>query len=159
VIEFIGPDANKIRDAKLQLPNTKVEKRLTAAGKSTTQDPKSLDQSKTSVDMLSRSFSITAGQQLLQAIELSIRNSSYIYEQAAVIINADGTQVPNPNSRNQPLKWFVITMSAEAISDLDPKRNDRAYRITYSIAAREVKNIASKYFPVSRFSGVHKSYP
>jgi hypothetical protein len=159
VIEFIGPEANKIRDAKLQLPNTKVEKRLTAAGKSTTQDPESLDQSKTSVDMLSRSFSITAGQQLLQAIELSIRNSSYIYEQAAVIINADGTQVPNPNSRNQPLKWFVITMSAEAISDLDPKRNDRAYRITYSIAAREVKNVASKYFPVSRFSGVHKSYP
>ena len=159
VIEFIGPDANKIRDAKLQLPNAKVEKRLTAAGKSTTQDPKSLDQSKTSVDMISRSFSITAGQQLLQAIELSIRNSSYIYDQAAVIINADGTQVPNPNSRNQPLKWFVITMSAEAISDLDPKRNDRAYRITYSIAAREVKNVASKYFPVSRFSGVHKSYP
>jgi hypothetical protein len=159
VIEFIGPDANKIRDAKLQLPNTKVEKRLTAAGKASTQDAQSLNQAKTSVDMISRSFSITAGQQLLQAIELSIRNSSYIYDQAAVIINADGTQVPNPNSRNQPLKWFVITMTAEAISDLDPKRNDRAYRITYSIAAREVKNVASKYFPVSRFSGVHKSYP
>jgi len=159
VIEFIGPDANKIRDAKLQLPNTKVVKRLTAAGKASTQDPQSLDQAKTSVDMISRSFSITAGQQLLQAIELSIRNSSYIYDQAAVIINADGSQVPNPNSRNQPLKWFVITMTAEAISDLDPKRNDRAYRITYSIAAREVKNVTSKYFPVSRFSGVHKSYP
>ena len=159
VIEFIGPEANKIRDAKLQLPNTKVEKRLTAAGKASTQDAQSLNPAKTSVDMISRSFSITAGQQLLQAIELSIRNSSYIYDQAAVIINADGTQVPNPNSRNQPLKWFVITMTAEAISDLDPKRNDRAYRITYSIAAREVKNVASKYFPVSRFSGVHKSYP
>jgi hypothetical protein len=42
---------------------------------------------------------------------------------------------------------------------LDPKRNDYAYRITYSIAAREVKNVISKYFPVSKFTGVHKSYP
>jgi hypothetical protein len=159
VVEFIGPDASKIRDAKLQLPNTKIEKRLTASGKNSTQDPQTLDQSKTSVDMLSRSFSITAGQQLLQAIELTIRNSSYIFDQALVIINPDGTQIPNPNSRNQPLKWFVITMKSEAISDLDPKRNDRAYRITYSIAAREVKNVNSKYFPVSKFSGVHKSYP
>lgn len=160
VIKFIGPEANKIRDAKLQLPNTKVEKKSTAAGKAPTQDAQALDQRKTSVDMVSRSFSITAGQQLLQAIELTIRNSSYIYDQAVVIINPDGTQVPNPNSRNQPLKWFVITMTAEKISPvLDPKRNDYAYRITYSIAAREVKNVISKYFPVSRFTGVHKSYP
>jgi hypothetical protein len=159
VIEFIGPDANKIRDAKLQLPNAKVDKSKTAAGAPATKDSQVLDQGKTSVDMISRSFSITAGQQLLQAIELTIRNSSYIRDQALVIVNPDGTQIPNPNARDKPLKWFVITMSAEAISELDPKRNDKAYRITYSIASREVKNVISKYFPVSRFTGVHKSYP
>lgn len=159
VVKFVGPDANKIRDAQLQLPNTKVDKRLTAAGKSTTQDPKSLDQSRTSVDMVSRSFSITAGQQLLQAIDLTIRNSSYIRDQALVIINPDGTQTANPNARNKPLKWYTITMTSEPISELDPKRNDRAYRIIYSIASREVKNVNSKYFPISKFSGVHKSYP
>ncbi len=159
-IEFVGPDAAKIRDAKLQLPNAKVEKKLTAAGKSTTQDPKSLDQSKTSVDMVSRSFSITAGQQLLQAIDLTIRNSSYISDQALVIVNPDGTTIPNPNSRNKPLKWFTIAMSAVPIGDkIDPKRNDYAYKITYTVAAREVKNMISKYFPVSKFTGVHKSYP
>jgi hypothetical protein len=159
VIKFVGPDANKIRDAALQLPNTKVDKSKTAAGAPATKDSQVLDQGKTSVDMISRSFSITAGQQLLQAIELTIRNSSYIRDQALVIVNPDGTQIPNPNARNKPLKWFVITMSAEAISELDPKRNDKAYRITYSIASREVKNVISKYFPVSRFTGVHKSYP
>jgi hypothetical protein len=62
--------------------------------------------------MISRSFSITAGQQLLQAIDLTIRNSSYIRDQALVIINPDGSQSPNPNSRNNPLKWYGITMSA-----------------------------------------------
>jgi hypothetical protein len=160
VVKFIGPDANKIRDAKLQLPNAKVEKRLTASGQAPTQDAQALDQRKTSVDMVSRSFSITAGQQLLQAIEMTIRNSSYIYDQAVVIINADGTQSPNPNSRNKPLKWFTISMTAEPISPtLDPKRNDYAYRITYSISSKEVKNVISKYFPPSTFSGVHKSYP
>ena len=156
VIKFVGPDADKIRDATLQLPNAKVDKRLTAAGKN---DPKSLDQGKTSVDMVSRSFSITAGQQMLQAIDLTIRNSSYIRDQALVVINPDGSQTANPNSRNKPLKWYTIAMTSEPISELDPKRNDRAYRIIYSIAAREVKNVTSKYFPISKFTGVHKSYP
>ncbi len=159
VVKFVGPDANKIRDAQLQLPNTKVDKRLTASGKPSTQDAQTLDQSRTSVDMVSRSFSITAGQQLLQAIDLTIRNSSYIRDQALVIINPDGTQTANPNARNKPLKWYTITMTSEPISELDPKRNDRAYRIIYSIASREVKNVNSKYFPISKFSGVHKSYP
>jgi hypothetical protein len=159
-IEFIGPDAAKIRDAKLQLPNAKVDKRMTAAGKAPTQDAQSLDQGKTSVDMISRSFSITAGQQLLQAIDLTIRNSSYISDQALVIVNPDGTTQPNPNSRNKPLKWYTIGMSAVAIGDkIDPKRNDYAYKITYTVASREVKNVISKYFPVSKFSGVHKRYP
>jgi hypothetical protein len=112
------------------------------------------------VDMISRSFSITAGQQLLQAIDLTIRNSSYISDQALVIVNPDGTTQPNPNSRNKPLKWFTIAMSAVPIGDtIDSKRNDYAYRITYTVAAREVKNVISKYFPVSKFSGVHKRYP
>lgn len=156
VIKFVGPDADKIRDAALQLPNAKVDKRLTAAGKN---DPKSLDQGKTSVDMVSRSFSITAGQQMLQAIDLTIRNSSYIRDQALVVINPDGSQTANPNARNKPLKWYTIAMTSEPISEIDPKRNDRAYRIIYSVAAREVKNVASKYFPISKFTGVHKSYP
>jgi hypothetical protein len=160
VIKFVGDGADKIENADLQLPNSKVEKRLTAAGQPATQDTQALDQNKQSVDMISRSFSITAGQQLLQAIELSIRNSSYIYNQALVIINADGTTQPNPNSRNQPLKWFTISMSAEPISkEIDPKRNDYAYRITYTVSPRIVKNVISKYFPVSKFTGVHKSYP
>ena len=159
VIKFVGPEADKIRDAVLQLPNAKVDKRLTAAGKPSTQDAQTLDQGKTSVDMVSRSFSITAGQQMLQAIDMTIRNSSYIRDQALVVINPDGSQTANPNSRNKPLKWYTITMTSEPISEIDPKRNDRAYRIIYSVAAREVKNVTSKYFPISKFTGVHKSYP
>jgi hypothetical protein len=153
--------ATAISDAKLQLPNAKVDKAKTAAGAPPSQDGgKALDQTRQSVDMVSRSFSITAGQQILQAIELAIRNSSYITDQALVIINPDGTQSPNPNSKNKPMTWFTITMSAtKQPGGIDTKRNDSAYRIKYSVAPFIVKNFNSKYFPVSKFSGVHKSYP
>jgi hypothetical protein len=159
-IEFLGEGAEKIETAKLVPANTKVDKRFSASALPATETPQNILPDKTSVDMLSRSFSITAGQQLLQAIELTVRNSSYISDQALIIFNPDGSYKPNPNASNTPLKWFTVTMSAEVISPkLDPKRNDFAYRIKYTVAPFVIKNINSKYFPGPTFSGVHKSYP
>lgn len=159
-IEFVGtPDmpASAISGAKLQLPDVKKDKSKTGSGKN---DPKGIDPNKQSVDMVSRSFSIVAGQQLLQAIELVIRNSSYITSQALVVLQPDGTYKPNPNSKNKPMKWFTISMVASKIGDtLDPLRNDYAYDIKYVVAPFRVENFNSKYFPISTFPGVHKSYP
>lgn len=158
-IEFAGPGSDKIRDAVLASAGQNPIAQ-TASGKAPTQDPGSLRPSTNSVDKSTKNFSITAGQQMLQVIDLAVRNSSYIYDQALVIVDKDGTVKPNPNSRNQPVKWFTITMQAERISpDLDPKRNDYAYRIKYVISPFVVKNLDSVYFPRPRFSGVHKSYP
>jgi hypothetical protein len=158
-IEFAGPGSEKIRDAVLASAGQNPIAQ-TASGKAPTQDPGSLRPSTNSVDKTTKNFSITAGQQLLQVIDLVVRNSSYIYDQALVIVDKDGTVKPNPNSRNQPVKWFTITMQAERISpDLDPKRNDYAYRIKYVISPFVVKNLDSVYFPRPQFSGVHKSYP
>lgn len=160
-IEFLGIQgvgAEKIRDAKLQLPNTKIDKAKTASGKPATEDPQGVDPKRQQVDTVSRSFSIVAGQQLLQAIELAIRNSSYITDQSLVIVNPDGTQQPNPNASGKPMTWFSISMTAEPIK-YDYLRNDKAYKIKYTVAPFIVKNFNSKYFPVSKFSGVHKSYP
>ncbi len=160
-IEFLGIEgvgAEKIRDAKLQLPNTKIDKAKTAAGKPATEDPKGVDPKRQQVDSVSRSFSLVAGQQLLQAIELAIRNSAYITDQSLVIVNPDGTQQPNPNASGKPMTWFSISMTAEPIK-YDYLRNDKAYKIKYTVAPFIVKNFNSKYFPVSKFSGVHKSYP
>lgn len=161
-IEFIGTDKtpkSAIADAKLQLPNTKTDKAKTAAGQSASKDPKSLKPETNSVDMISRSFSITAGQMLTQAIELVIRNSSYITNQAIVILQPDGTYLPNPQAKDE-VSWFTIMMSAtERPGGIDTQRNDYAYDIKYTVAPYIVKNVASQYFPVSSFSGVHKTYP
>ena len=161
-IEFIGTDktpTSAISDAKLQLPATKVDKQKTAGGQTGSKDPKSLKPETNAVDMVSRSFSITAGQMLTQAIELVIRNSSYITSQAIVILQTDGTYLPNPQAKDE-VSWFTIMMSAtERPGGIDTQRNDYAYDIKYTVAPYIVKNVASQYFPISTFSGVHKSYP
>jgi hypothetical protein len=161
-IEFVGPGAKAISGAKLQLPNAKVDKKQTASGASTTKEGgAALDPNRQAVDMVSRTFSITAGQQLLQVIEQVIRNSSYVTDQALVVLNPDGTYTPNPKANpSKPMKWFEISMSATAIGDkIDPLRNDYAYDIKYVVRQKIIPNFDSKYFPVSTFTGVHKSYP
>jgi hypothetical protein len=161
-IEFVGKTAKEISGAKLQLPNAKVDKKQTASGGSPAKEGgAALDAKRQSVDLLSRNFSITAGQQLLQVIEQVIRNSSYVTDQALVVLNPDGTYTANPKAKpDKPMKWFEISMTASAIGDkMDPLRNDYAYNIKYVVQQKIIPNFDSKYFPVSTFTGVHKSYP
>ena len=164
-IEFVGVPglaaAKDIEGAKLQLSNTHIDKGRTPMPKATTKSggTQNLDPDKVAVDNVGRTFSITAGQQLVQAIELAIRNSEYISKQALVTENPDGSQEVNVTGNN-PVKWFNITMSAtRKAGGLDPKRNDYAYKIKYTITPYALKNLNSQYFPYSKFSGVHKSYP
>jgi hypothetical protein len=154
-IEFVGPGAEKIAGATLVLPSAFLDKTKTnmPTGKEVPE--------KDRVDNASRSFAITAGQQILQVIELILRNSSYIGSQALFTIDEDGKQIPtkNPNY-NEPVKWYIINMSATPRSSkLDGKRNDYAYDIKYTVSPFLIKNLNSVYFPVNKFSGIHKSYP
>lgn len=165
-IEFVGVEglaaAKDIEGAKLQTANTKIDKTKAPMPKPATSsgNTKNLDPDKTPpVDNVSRSFSITAGQQIVQAIELAIRNSEYISKQSLVTKNPDGSQEVN-NTKTDPVKWFNITMSAtRQPGGLDKKRNDYAYKIKYTVMPYALKNLDSQYFPYSKFSGVHKSYP
>lgn len=155
-----GTPGSAISGAKLQLPNTKVDKALTASGAPPAQAGGSaLDPSRNAVSNVTRVFSITAGMQMLQAIDLVIRNSSYISGQSLVTINEDGTQEPRPENQNKKMKWYTVTMEAEPTTLQDPLRNDFAYNITYVVRPFVLQNFVSKYFPRSDFAGVHKSYP
>lgn len=164
-IEFVGVEGlaagKDIEGAKLQTANAKRDLSKAPGGKPATKSggTDNLNPDKTSVDNVSRSFSITAGQQILQAIELAIRNSEYISKQSLVTKNPDGSQEVN-NTKTDPVKWFNITMSAtRQPGGIDPKRNDYAYKIKYTVMPYALKNLDSQYFPYSKFSGVHKSYP
>lgn len=155
-----GTPGTAISGAKIQLPNTKVDKAKTASGASPAQaGGAALDPSRNAVNGITRTFSITAGMQMLQAIDLVIRNSTYISGQSLVTLNADGTQEPRPENKNKKMKWYTVTMEAEPSQMQDPLRNDFAYNITYVVRPFVLQNFTSKYFPRSYFGGVHKSYP
>ena len=167
-VDGIGADgkvipASAIENATIVLPNTKRNLTGTPGGQPVAGkngDTKNLDPNQQAIDNASQTFSITAGQMITQAIELAIRNSSYIQSQALVRQNSDGYQIPNPNKRNSPMSWFNIIMHAvPRPGGIDAKRNDHAFDITYVIKPYRLQNFNSKYFPPSRFAGVHKSYP
>jgi len=160
-IEFVGipglASAADISNAKIQLPNTKKDKKQAPNAPPVEKNPSGLNQATISVDYENRNFSITAGQQILQVIEMVIRNSSYIGKQKLVIVDPDGSQQLNQQTTKN-VSWFTISMSCER-KDFDDNRNDYAYKIKYTVSPFLVKNLNSQYFPTTKFTGVHKSYP
>lgn len=155
-----GTPGTAISGAKMQLPNTIVDKSKTSMQEGAAQaGGKALNPATNAVDSISRNFSITAGMQMLQAIDLVVRNSSYIASQSLVTLNADGSYEPNPENKNKKMKWFTVTMEATPTGVQDPLRNDFAYNITYVVRPYVLQNFLSRYFPRSDFGGVHKSYP
>ena len=165
------PGAPKIGDGKITKPDAVVNKSSTGSPPPATTDPKSKDPARTRTDSTTRNFSITAGQQILQAIELAIRNSSYIYNQAAIqksektlpdpAKEADGNQDMNDTDRSQPTEtsiwWYLISMECIP-TKYDQKRNDYAYQINYKVTPYLIQNFNSKYYPMPKFAGIHKEY-
>lgn len=160
IVFVAGRDGKQnIRDAQIRLPGAVVAQDQTGMGTAASKNAvQSLSPETNSLNISSRNWSVTAGMQVVQAIDLAIRNSSYIYDQALTTYNEQaGTESLNTD-RTKPLRWFKINMEAEQ-GDYDTFRNDHAYKIRFIISEYEVPNFDSKYFPVSKFRGVHKSYP
>lgn len=150
--------AESIRDAVVTKPGKRTSKDYTATGASVSKgNTQGLSPDKQKMDTTARNLAITAGMQLLQVIDIIIRNSSYITDQAIVKFDEDGNTLPNPNAKTHGMKWFNILMCATPL-EYDSKRNDYAYHITYVIVPYEVVAFNSEYFPLPRWKGLHKSY-
>ena len=151
-----------IRDAQIRLPGAVVEQDQTGMGTAASQNAsQALSPEAIAMNISSRNWSVTAGMQVVQAIDLAIRNSSYVYGQALTAYNEEeGTETAaaDAQTRTKPFQWFKINMEAEQ-GEYDNFRNDYAYKIRFIISEYEVPNFDSKYFPISKFRGVHKSYP
>lgn len=161
--------AEAIRDALITLPGKIKNQRATPMAPAAAVDPTSKDTARQRTDNTVRNFNITAGQQLLQAIDLTIRNSSYIYKQAAV----QNSETPDPEKMDKEgvdetssenkvparatLNWYEITMEAIP-GPYDYNRNDYSYTIRYIISPYRVQNFNSKFYPIPKFAGIHKQY-
>jgi hypothetical protein len=155
-IEFAA-GAEEIASAQLILPGQIKDKTQVSMGLA--QDPDSKLQEKLSTDYDTRLFAITAGQQISQSIDLAIRNSSYIYNQALSKNNVT-SGLPSPGSVDRvvgEMNWYQITMEVRQ-GQYDQLRNDHAYNIKYIVSKLPVTNFFSRFFPRPRFRGIHKSY-
>jgi hypothetical protein len=157
-LEFAN-GAELIQDATVQKPGTPVNKSATAVSAPVTSNTSAASPDKGAMDTKTRSFGITAGMQVLQAIELIVRNSSYITDQANLILNEEsGNPEVKPGSETQDFKWFNILMSATPL-EYDEKRNDFAYRVKFIIVPYSPAEMKSSYFPGVKFPGLVKRYP
>ena len=112
-----------------------------------------------SVDTDSKHVPATAGQSIVQFLDRAVRTSSYVLEQQLEYVDSvNGAITKNPNPA-KTVGWYRIGLEAEPTGFYDRKRNDFQYRIKYSIAAYQVNDVKSDYFPRTQFQGVHKVYP
>jgi hypothetical protein len=151
-----------IRDARINLPADRIkEQNQTPISPGPTQvGGSALNEAAIAMDISNRNYSITAGMQVIQAIDLAIRNSTYITDQALTVFS-NGVELENKKTAvnaQSPMKWFQISMEAQQ-GDYDTARNDHVYHIKYIISPYELYNFDSKYFPLTKFRGLHKSYP
>ena len=159
-IEFIGEAKQLIENATVVLPSDKDAK-STAMGETPTTNANAANPNANSKDTKSKSFKIVAGQPIIQVLEQIIRQSSFVYNQQVVKVNADNTVEANNETSDtgKQVNWFNITFKAEPKTTPDLLRNDYAYKITYYVSIFPINKYESKYFPVAGWPGVHKSYP
>ena len=157
VLEFAN-GAESIAAATVVKPGRKVNKSATATPRGT-QDTQVLSPDKQNMDVTSRNEPITAGMQLLQAIDRIIRNSNYITDQAdQVRTESTGKTEPNPKRPGRKFYWYNILTTVTPLQ-FDPLRNDYAYRVKYTVVPYRVTDFLSVYFDKPPFLGVHKRYP
>jgi hypothetical protein len=102
-------------------------------------------------------FSFTAGQSIVQAIDMIIRTSTYVSSQQSIEIDEVTGKVSKKENAPTVFQWFKIRTQVTPL-EYDNKRNDYAYEIKYIISRYQINNIRSPYFGPSKFRGTHKEY-
>ena len=153
------PNLN-IGDATLRLPGNVVTQSNTAMSPGPAANAnQALNPDANSMNSLSRKWSVASGMQLVQIIDQAVRKSSFIFNQQLTVIDQQtGEDVPVKDAKAKPMIWFEITMEAFQ-GKYDRKRNDYAYDILFIVTPYPLQNFDSKYFPLTQFRGIHKSYP
>jgi hypothetical protein len=112
---------------------------------------------KQSVDPTSRLTSFTAGQQITQIIDQTIRNSTYITDQSNTLVAEKTGELSVNPSEGKNTAWYKINMQAVP-RIYDGNRNDYAYDIKFLITPYQIADMKSSYFNSPKITGVHKRY-
>lgn len=111
-----------------------------------------------SVDTNTKTYKAGAGKSIVQFIDEVMRQSTYVLEQQKFYIDSRTGALVEMANPNQVLAWYRIGLEAEPTGQYDRIRQDKVYRLRYTIAAYSVSQIKSDYFPRTQFRGRHKVY-
>lgn len=137
-----------------------TDKSLAPMGATTTAADK-VDQTKQSMNTTGLNRTVQAGTQIMQFIEMTMRNSSFITDQMNKVKDqiSGNVEASNSTASNDTTQWFKINVIAKPMSDkIDAKRNDFAWHMTYLVTPYQINQAVSQYFPDAKFRGVHKVY-
>ena len=143
-------------EAKLKKPGS--TDRSKTAGKEAKTAGQALNSKTDKVDNNSQNWSVLAGTQIVQYIDQVMRSSSYIYDQATTQVDPNTQKpIPSPGTGTGITTWYKISVQATSLG-YDNLRRDDAYRIKYLVTPYAITQMASEYFPDSRYRGSHKVY-
>lgn len=148
-----------IASSTIKLPG-QTDKSMVPMNPTTTAGDK-VDQSKQSMNTTGLNRTVNFGTQIIQFIEMTMRNSSFITNQMTEIKDqvSGNVEASNSTAANNTTQWFKINVVAKPVSDkMDTKRNDFAWHMTYLVTPYQINQSVSQYFPEAQFRGVHKVY-
>jgi hypothetical protein len=151
-IEFI---TSSLENARVTIPGVTDKKSTPNATPKTAADQKLPE--KQSMDTGTRIIPATAGLQILQFLDQTIRNSSYLRDQAVIVYDPTTGEEKVNGVPAKNVAWFKISMQTE-IKGWDNKRNCYAYRVKYIVHPYKISQMYSRYYPIPEFNGVAKRY-
>jgi len=157
VYEIVLQDLPGLKDAKLEKPQPQQSKQ-NAPNKKTTSSSQQYLGSKLNYDSATKNWSVAAGQQIVQLIDLVMRSSTYITSQQNVVFDSKTGKIKSQQSKVQTVQWYRVRTQCTPIA-YDNKRRDYAYKIKYTISAYQINTPRSPYFPPATYRGTHKLYP
>jgi len=164
-IEFVGPNADKIKNAKLITDADKKNKQIwpmsDAATKAQVTDFLSV---KSNPNNTSRSLSFGKDISVQQAISGIISTSDYLTKVLKLSFKNDiDTMTGKDNKEDasgnkEEVKWYNLSCSVECLA-WDKILGDFAYEITYWIMVYDTPNIVSAYTAKTpKYYGAYKKY-
>ena len=152
--EFVLANVKGLSDAKMSRPG-RQDKQRTATPPPTTAN-QALNPSVGSYNSNSKTWSVTRGTQIVQLIDLVMRNSTYITSQQNIIFD-EVTKLPKPQTPVATVQWYRIGCQVTPLG-YDNKRRCIAYKSTYYITPYQINDPRVPLFPNARFRGTHKVY-
>ena len=156
------PDQYEIVFQDPALKNAKIVKpgnvsKTKAANQTAEQSARKYLTSKLNYDKESQTYSILAGTQIVQLIDLLLRNSTYITSQQNVYIDEKTGKVESQTSSVPTVQWYRVKTKVTPLG-YDNVRNTMAYKISYYVNKYQINSPRSASFPTAEYRGVHKLY-